>query len=77
MSSSWPSPEKAAVRTAPLILRSPTHCRERRLTSGTQPSLPRKATRGLSGAGQAAKVSRLFSGLPTSPATFAGEVGLS
>lgn len=36
--SRWPpSAVNAAARTVPAIFRSPTHCRERRLTSGMQP----------------------------------------
>lgn len=69
VSSNCPSAENVAERTVPLIWSSPTDCLERRLTSGILPSFPRKATRGLSREGQAAKLSRLRSGHPKTPAT--------
>ena len=70
VNSSCPSAVKAAVLTVPFILRVPTLCLECRETRGMQPSLPRKATKGLLLKGQVTKLSQLFSWRPKMPCTF-------
>ena len=69
VSSSCPSAVKAAVRTVPFILSVPTLCLECRESKGMQPSLPRKATKGLLLDGQVTKLSQLLSWRPKMPCT--------
>ena len=69
VSSSCPPAVKAAVLTVPFILMVPMLWRECRDTRGMQPSLPRKATKGLLLEGQVTKLSQLFSWRPKMPCT--------
>jgi len=69
VSSSCPLAEKAAVLTVPFIFKVPTLCLDLSDSRGMQPSLPKKAIRGLVLDGQVTKLSKLFSWRPMMPWT--------